>query len=162
MVVRRTVERSRRRTQYELLSGTSTTTAGKLAARTWLESLVLTPPERRPWYVEITLGVDEAMPALAFDVATETRLRLEIYAEEWGVFFCHRGRMSWVRVTDLPFVHGHDDFNLAPITPPLRNIGELVRSIESAQRLRFDRGLALVRSNVPGADAALRPWLDAL
>lgn len=162
MVVRRTVERSRRKTQYELLSGTSTTTAGKLAARTWLEELVLTPPAHRPWFVEITLGVDEAMPTLAFDVAIDTRLRLEVYAEEWGVFFCHRGRMSWIRVTDFPFVHGHDDFGLASITPPLRHIGELVRSIETGQTVQFDCGLALVRSNVPDAETALRPWLAAL
>jgi hypothetical protein len=154
--------RQRRKTQYELLAGTSTTTAGKLAARTWLESLALTPPAGRPWFVELTLGVDEATPALAFDCQTETRLRMEVFSEEWGVQFCHRGRSSWIRVTDIPFVHGRDDFALSAIMPPLRNIGFLVRSIESEHAMRFDRGLALVRSNVPGAELALRPWLAAL
>jgi hypothetical protein len=153
-------QRERRLSPYELLAGTSTTTAGKLAARAWLDSLALTPPTH--WYVEVMMSTGAALPTLAFDRDSETRFRLEVFSEEWGVYFCHRGAVSWIRVTDLPFVHGRDDFGLAPIMPPLKNVGRLVRAIETVHGLCFDRDRALVRSNVPHAESTLAPWIRAL
>ncbi len=150
------------RTLYEPRAGTSTTTAGTLAARGWLNGLALTPPVRPPWFAEVTLGTEQVVPSLAFDREVATRLRLEIYSVEWGVFFCHGGRSSWIRVTDVPFTHGRDDFNLRSVTPPLKDVGALVRALEVAYELRFARELAVVRSNLRGAEQALRPWLRSL
>jgi hypothetical protein len=58
-----------------------------------------------------------------------------VCAEEWGFAFHH---------TDIPFVHGRDDFGFIrqPHTLPTRST-------------------AAVRSNVTGATAAVRRWLHA-
>lgn len=137
-------------------------TAGKLAAQAWLRSRLLTAPALIPWHVEVSLGVLDRTPAADFDERTETRLRIEIYSQEWGVFFCHGGNASWIRVTDIAFVHGRDDFGLLSVLPPLKDIGSLVRLIERRHALAFRRDLALVRSNVPGAERAVGSWLRSL
>src|SRR6185312_10788992 len=60
-----------------------------------------------------------------FDETTSSRFHLDIYLEEWGVFFCHAGQSSRIRVTDMAFVHGRDDFQLLGVTPQLKDIGWL-------------------------------------
>ena len=142
--------------------GAAEPTAGKRAAHGWLRSRGLTPPALTPWHVEISLGLDDATPPLEIDVRTDTRLRLEIYSEEWGLFFCHRGKASWIRVTDIPFVHGRDDFRLLPVVPALDGIGSLVRLLERQHALAFRRDHALIRTNVPGAEPAARSWVRSL
>ena len=64
-----------------------------LAASAWLANRNLIPKDPR-WHVEIVL---EAVGQ------PDSRFHLEVYAEEWGFKFCHAGRVSWIRVTDVPF-----------------------------------------------------------
>lgn len=123
---------------------------GPLAAAAWLASLDIVPPSQR-WSVEI------ALPA-----AGESRFKLDVYSEEWGYSFAYGDRVSWIRVTDIRFVHGRDDHDLLPITPPLRNIATLLSKIESRYDLAFDRERVQVRTNIPGAEPALLAWAREL
>lgn len=141
-------------------SGAST--AGKLAAHTWLRTRGLSAPALRPWHIEISFDVRDAPAAAQFEERTDTRFRLEIYSEEWGFFFCHRGRASWIRVTDIPFVHGRDDFNMLRSTPALEDIGALFRAVQQQHSITFRREHALVRTNVPSAEPAIRVWIQTL
>src|SRR3954471_13022343 len=83
----------------------STTTAGMLAARAWFRARALTAPGLLRWNAEILLDVVDQPARDKFDERIDTRFRLEIYSEEWGFLFCHGGQASWIRVTDIPFVH---------------------------------------------------------
>ncbi len=105
--------------------------------------------ERVPrWYVEIIV--------LANHDAT---FDLNVYGEEWGFEFRHDNRASWIRVTDIPFAHGRDDFRLLESTPDLLAILAFMTEVEQQHGLVFDRAAANVRTNVPDADAAIRAWL---
>ena len=90
-------------------------TAGKLAAQGWLRARALSAPAFTAWHVEVSLDVRDEPAPMLFDERRDTRLRIEIYSEEWGVFFCHHAKASWIRVTDIAFVHGRDDFNLLAV-----------------------------------------------
>jgi hypothetical protein len=137
-------------------------TAGRLAALAWMRARALTPPTLTPWHVEVSLDVRNAPAIREFDEHRDTRFHVEIYSEEWGVFFCHEGHASWIRVTDVPFVHGRDDFNLLSILPPLKDVGGLVRALERQHSIQFRREFALVRTNVPSAQAVVQAWVRTL
>jgi hypothetical protein len=138
------------------------TTAGMRAAQAWLSARGLSAPSLTRWHASILLGTEDRPPELELDERVDTRFRIEIYSEEWGYFFCHRGHASWIRVTDIPFVHGRDDFKLLPTTPSLENLGQLLRSLEQQHGLAFRRDQAVVRTNVAHAEAAIRQWVEAL
>ena len=125
------------------------TNTGPLATAAWLLARGLTPTERN-WSAEITLHAGDA------------RFAIEIFAEEWGFVFRHDDRQSWIRVTDIPFVHGHDDFELLPAVTTLRDIANVVREVENRHQLTFDRERAFIRTNVPNAEAAIAAWVAAL
>jgi hypothetical protein len=129
--------------------GLSTNT-GPIASAAWLAARELYPKDPK-WFVEIGLVTDG-----------DTRLDLEIYAEEWGFRFLHAGRMSWIRVTDVPFVHGRDDYQLLRTTPPLRAIGDLVRALEQRHGVEFDRTRAALRTTIADSDDVIRQWISAL
>ena len=143
-------------------SHAGSTTAGKLAAQGWLHSRLLSGPGLTSLHVEVSLGVLAQTPPVDFDEQTETRLRIEIYSEEWGVFFCHGGKASWIRVTDIAFAHGRDDFGLLSLLPPLKEVASLVRLIERQHDLVFRRDHPLIRSSLPGAERAVRAWVRTL
>lgn len=133
--------------------------AGALATASWLSARGLLVPPNEPWDVAIALDVvDERAPA-SFEEAADTRFHMAFAATEWGYFFCHHSRWSWIRVTDIPFVHERDDFGLRAKTPPLRDLGRLVRSLEEAYRVRFRRGYASIQTTIAGAEPAVRAWL---
>lgn len=158
-------ERARSQTGSRRLHASSpstTSTAGKLAAQSWLAGLGLTPPALTPWHIEVFLDVRDAMAPADFDERRDTRFHIEIYSEEWGVFFCHRGSASWIRVTDIPFVHGRDDFGLLKIMPALPDVGMLMRTIEKQHKIALRREHALVRTNLQNAEVAVRAWLQRL
>ncbi len=136
-------------TQHPLGSTGLSTNTGPLASAAWLVARNVFPTENR-WSIEILLG----------DV--ETQFALELFAEEWGFRFTHAGKQSWIRVTDLPFVHGRDDHGLIGERPPLRNIGALIKKLESRHAIRFDRGSAEIRCSIAGAEPAIRDWLQTL
>jgi hypothetical protein len=124
---------------------------GPLAAAAWLAELGLTPSEKR-WFVELDVGTGPR----------STRFQLDIYAEEWGYRFHHDGRRSWIRVTDIPFVHGADDHELLAVTPPLRNIGRVMRDLEARYEIELPRDDVSVRTNVDGAESIVRAWARML
>lgn len=108
------------------------------------------------------LGTAAKAAALDFDPERDTRFQLFIYSEEWGFRFCHDGHQSWIRVTDIPFVHGSDRFKLLTYTPPLKNLGAFIRQLESSHSIKFQRQHAAISSTIQGAEAAVRSWLQSL
>src|SRR5687768_9236555 len=141
----------------------SGSTAGALAAAAWLRLRGVTPPPGiQRWHVEIALDVIHDRAPSEFDERTATRFHIDIYAEEWGVFFCHGGRSSWIRITDVPFVHGRDDFDLLRVIPALKDVGQLLRSLERQHKVKFQREHAVIRTNLDGAEPAIRSWIATL
>jgi hypothetical protein len=128
---------------------------GPLAAASWLIARGLLPSEPR-WFVEITLTAAGSVPENA------TQLRIEIYSEEWGFMFQHDGKVSWIRVTDLPFVHGRDDHALLADTPALKDLSRFVRNLEKRYSCRFARTSPEIRSSIAGAEPAVQRWVDGL
>lgn len=121
-------------------------TLGADAAQRWLGTLALTAVS--PWHAEISV--------LA---GGDTRFDVSVYAEEWGYAFHHDGRTSWIRVTDVPFVHGRDDYRLLARTPDLLGISALLADLEIDHGVSFQRATASVRTNVAHATEAVREWL---
>ncbi|HEX5064164.1 MAG TPA: hypothetical protein VFV99_32535 [Kofleriaceae bacterium] len=140
--------------------GASTTTAGALAAATWLRTRGMSSPTR--WHVEIALDVMNDRAPTDFDETRATRFHLNIYTEEWGVHFVHRGRSSWIRVTDIAFVHGRDEYKLLGILPALKDVGRLLRQLEQTHEIKFQRQHAAVHTNMPQAERAIREWIASL
>lgn len=137
-------------------------TEGALAAASWLHHVGSTTPTTTRWHVEIALDVVRTRAPSEWDEPTATRFHLDVYAEEWGYYVCHAGRASWIRVTDVPFVHGRDDFRLLSTTPSLAEIGSLVRRIESEHSVQFQREHATIRTNVAGVEPSVRRWITKL
>jgi hypothetical protein len=138
------------------------TNPGSLAAFGWLDDRGVARPSSR-WSIEIALDVIDRPTAGEFDARGASRFHLDIYSEEWGYFFCHAGRASWIRTTDVAFVHVRDDYALLAHTPPLAQIGELVRALEREHGLALRRDRARVSTDL-GAEAlvATRRWLATL
>ena len=78
------------------------------------------------------------------------------------MFFCHDGRASWIRVTDLAFVHGRDEHELLGIVPPLRDISLLLRELERRFEIPFLRKYASIRTNLANAEPHIRAWIETL
>lgn len=156
----RALERERPRSRRTSSSPPLQTTVGAVAAATWLRSLKLRGSKQ--WYVELAIDSSERPVSITFSHENDTRFHLNIYPEEWGVFFCHGSRASWIRVTDEPFVHGRDDFGLLGDLPELHQISYLVRALEERFGITFSREHALVRTNVMSGQKSIRDWLAAL
>lgn len=135
--------------------------AGALAASSWLAGRALHVPPYARWEVSIALDVVDAKPSPVFRDTADTRFHIAIASNEWGFFFCHHSRISWIRVTDLPFVHERDDYELLSKVPPLRDLGKLVQSLEERYQLRFRREHAAIRSTIPNAEENVRIWCVA-
>lgn len=135
---------------------------GALEALGWLRERDPAATSNDRWYVEIALDVIASSAAYEFDETTATRFHLDIYREEWGVWFCHGGRSSRIVCSDVVRVHGADQFNLLAIMPRLRDIGDLIRRLESARGIHFARDHAAVCTNLPATEPAIRAWVDAL
>lgn len=108
------------------------------------------------------MGLDDSPLPLEFDETKTTRFHLDLYSEEWGLFFCHLGKASWIRISDLAFVHGRDEHALLGIVPQLRDIGMLIRELERRHGVQFQRKHAVIRTNLANAEPAIRTWLAAL
>ena len=134
---------------------------GALAAAAWLNARDLRTAALR-WYVEIALDIGDHPASFRLDDRTDTRFRIDIYAQEWGYVFCHGGHTSWIRVTDIAFVHGSDEFGLLAQTPRLDELGKLLRELERQHGIAFRRELAAVRSDLPNAERAIRRWIATL
>ncbi len=125
---------------------------GPLAASAWLAERGVAPAQPK-WFVEIGLFVGEDR---------STRFQLDVYAEEWGIQVQHGDRGSWLRVTDVPFVHGRDDFDLMASRPRLSDVGRILTAIEQQLGLSFDREAPAIRSSIAEAYGPLRDWIAKL
>jgi hypothetical protein len=125
------------------------TTLGSQAAAAWAAQVGLDVAGTPHWYVEIELHTDPV----------EAQLDLNIYPEEWGVVFRRGNRVSSIRVTDVPFVHGKDDHGLLTGLPELARFDELLAMLERRYDVVFQRTHPAVRSNLRRALASVRPWL---
>ncbi len=137
-------------------------TEGARAAATWLAARDVTPPNPQRWHVQILLGVSDVEPTPEFDDTAATRFHIDIYSEEWGIYFCHGGKASWIRVTDVAFVHGRDDFQLIGAMPSLEQVGVLLRSVESDHAIRFQRSRAAIHTNLASIESKIRSWVSLL
>jgi hypothetical protein len=146
-----------RASSQQSVSGT-----GAIAASKWVRDRGIPVMGGQRWHIEIALDVSDAPALMDYDEKSATRFHLDIYSEEWGHYFCHGGRSSWIRVTDLAFVHGRDEHHLLGVTPSLRDVGQLLRHLEQKHAIRFRRDLALIRTNLAGAEPKIRQWLAAL
>jgi hypothetical protein len=135
---------------------------GAQAATGWLTSRRLANPGLMRWHVEIAMGTGDQPVPVEFDEHIATRFHIAIYSEEWGVFFCHDGRWSWIRVTDIAFIHTRDDFGLLTWVPPLDQLGALLRRVEREHQVSFRRDRAVVDTNLANAEPAIRTWLQTL
>lgn len=120
-------------------------TPGATAAARWLTALGLSPLPR--WYAEISVAGDR-----------DTRFDLSVYAEEWGFSFQQGSRASWIRITDIPFAHGRDEFSLLSETPELQAIVVLMATLEARFAIQFERANATVQTNLPSAVGVVREW----
>jgi hypothetical protein len=136
-------------------------TAGALASATWLQTRGLAFAAPKAWDVAIMLGVLDHLPPRSFRDTHDTRFHIAISAAEWGFYFCHRGRVSWLRVLDLPCINERDEFDLIRRVPPLRDLGRFVQALEEEHGICFRRTLSAIRTNLPDADATIRLWVAA-
>lgn len=142
--------------------GRGPSSSGQIAASEWLSDRGIQTPSLKRWHVEVSLATLDAPAPMNYDDRVDTRFHVDVYSEEWGFFFCHSGRASWIRITDIPFVHGRDDFGLLAQTPALPDVGALLRTLEVRHKVEFRRKLALVRTNVPASEPGIRAWVESL
>jgi hypothetical protein len=135
--------------------------AGALAASAWLSARGLRAPAKGAWDVTIALDVVDRAASPTVTSATDSRFHIAIAGSEWGFFFCHRGKVSWIRITDVPFINERDEYALLERTPPLRDLGSLVQALEEKYELTFKRRHASIRTNLPEAEQTIRIWLAA-
>jgi hypothetical protein len=135
---------------------------GAFAALAWLRERDPAATSNGRWYAEISLDVIASTAAYEFDETTATRFHLDIYREEWGVWFCHRGRSSRIVCSDAIRVLGADHYNLLAIMPRLRDIGGLIQRLESAHGIHFAREHAALCTNLPAQEPAIRAWVRSL
>ena len=139
--------------------GRDAASSGMRAASTWLGDRGIDTPTLKRWHIEVSLSTLDINAPVNYDDRVDTRFHVDIYSEEWGFFFCHGGRASWIRVTDIPFVHGRDDFALLAMTPTLGVLGSFLRRLELDHGVRFRREHALVHTDLIEAEPAIRRWL---
>jgi hypothetical protein len=133
-----------------------------LAIGAWLAERGLYPPQDRPWRIEITLDDVARTPMRVFAESIDTRFQVTIRPDEWSYYVAHRGRVSSVRVTDLPRVHLRDDHNFVAATPPLRRIGTLIREFEQRCHVFLQRHRAIIDTSIPGSEPIIRAWVASL
>ncbi|HEY5938277.1 MAG TPA: hypothetical protein VIU61_26680 [Kofleriaceae bacterium] len=136
-------------------------TRGSVDAADWLRARGLSCAQPH-WFVEVGLDVVDEPAGQVWNGAIDSRFHLYVYPEEWGFFFCHGSRSSWIRVADAVRVHGADDYALTSHTPPLRDLYPFLRGLEQQHRISFRRDHALIRTNIDGAEEAVRAWLATL
>jgi hypothetical protein len=122
---------------------------GALATAAWCLARGVFPQDNL-WFVEVVLA------------AGTSRFTIEIYAAEWGFALHHDERTSWIRVTDIPFVHGRDDFELLPVASSLASMRGVLETVEAKHGIAFARDAAVVRTNIDSAQSAIRDWIATL
>jgi len=126
-------------------------TLGALASRAWIDRLGIAGPFDG-WFVEIQLRAD----------VPEVRFELNVYPEEWGFVFRVGKKVSSIRITDVPFVHGVDELKLLQRTPTLDALPGFLASLQTAHAMQFDGARATVHTNLDESRvaAAVQRWLE--
>src|SRR5687767_1983330 len=119
---------------------------GRAEAAAWLEAMGLQAAPR--WHVEVSVPAGDS-----------TVFHLNVYAEEWGFALHHGDRSSWIRVTDIPFVHGRDQFGFITRVPPLRSIARFLAALELDHDIKWQWSDAAVLSNIAHANQVVSRWL---
>ena len=132
-----------------------------LATSAWLAARGIRPAPSGRWDVTIALDVVDRPALPTFDGRLDSRFHISISPTEWGFFFCHAGRVSWIRVTDVPTVYERDEHELLRDVPPLRDIGSLVHRLEERHQLAFHRKHASIKTSIPGTEDTIRIWVAA-
>ena len=132
-----------------------------IAVGAWLSSRGLVPPVNQPWSIELAFAVSDGRAAIS-PLGVGTSFQLRVNADEWSYSFCHGGRISTIRVVDVPGVLDRDDHQLLAQTPPLKDVGQLVRKLEQRYGIYFQRRHASCRSSLPGAEPVVLAWASAL
>lgn len=114
----------------------------------------------RPWSIELAMGITSTKVLVAQPASTSFHVRLT--AGEWGYTFSHDGRLSTIRVGDVPSVHDRDDHQLLASTPSLKELGGFVRKLEQRYDIRFQRQHAAVRTSLAGAEPVVLAWASTL
>lgn len=133
--------------------------SGVLAVGAWLAERGIVPPQSRSWRIDIALDPMTHTPQRVFAESIDTRFAITILPDEWAYCFCHAGRISRVRIADMPRVDGRDDHQLALATPPLKRIGALVRSVEQRCGVFLQRHQATIETTLAGSEPIIRAWL---
>ena len=133
--------------------------AAGLATAGWLSARGLAAPPGSRWDVAIALDVVDRPARVTFDGKLDTRFHVSISANEWGYFFCHHAQVSWIRVTDNVWVHERDEYQLARVTPPLRDLALFVGKLEATHKIAFQRRYAHVATNLVDSAAAIKRWI---
>ena len=135
--------------------------AATLASGAWLGARGLNLPSAAPWDVFIALDVVDRPATPNFDGKIDTRFHVSISRDEWGFFFCHQSRVSWIRVTDVPEVNERDEHGLVNAVPALRDLGKLIAMLEDRHEIRLRRQHAAIRTSIAGAEPTIRLWVVA-
>ncbi|MDB4954964.1 MAG: hypothetical protein JWO36_2533 [Myxococcales bacterium] len=136
--------------------------AATLAVSAWAVARGIFPPAGKPWIVELEVDIAPRPASPTFSEALDTRFHITIAADEWGYLFCHGGRVSCVRVTDIPSVRGRDDHHVLASTPSLKAIGLFMRDLEQRYHVHFQRHHAVIRSSIAGCEPLVRAWITSL
>jgi hypothetical protein len=130
-----------------------------LAVSAWLYERGI-PAPTAAWHIEIILDTEPR--TRPFAEAVDTRFQLFLRQDEWGFTFCHGGRVSRLRITDLVRSELRDDHSLVKATPALRQIGTLVRQLEARHGIRLRRNDAAIATTLPEAEPLVRAWVATL
>jgi hypothetical protein len=133
--------------------------AGALAANLWLSARNVSTPRDARWTVAVALEVVDRAARPTAGGPDDSRFQIAISSSEWGFLFGHRGRVSRIRVTDVPHVQERDDHKLLPRVPPLRDLGSLIRWLEREHGLAFRRAHAFVGTDLADAEPRIRTWI---
>jgi hypothetical protein len=127
--------------------------AGILASAGWLAARGLFIPPDRPWDVNVVIGAVEHH---------DSALSLHIRNDDWSVAFQHDGKRSAIVINEVAPTADPDDFGLAGLIPPLKEIGVLLRDLEQRFRIRFQRTAPVIESTIAGSEPIIRAWIASL
>lgn len=133
--------------------------AGALASSMWLAARNVTAAPDTRWAVAIALDIVDRAAGPTANAGSASRFQIAISAAEWGLLFCHRGQLSQIRITDVPFVQDRDEHALLRHVPPLRGVGALIQRLEQKHGLAFRRSHAFVGTDLAGAEPRIRSWI---
>jgi len=132
--------------------------SGSLAVAGWLAARGIYPPYGRTWRVHIAL---ETLDRPASFLANATRFHVTIDPDSWRYVFAHDDRTSTIHVTNLANAVDRDEHRLLASTPALKNLGTLLRDLESRYRIFFQRRHAAIRTDLPGSEPMIRAWISS-